>query len=191
MGNGGIMVEDLQEYYRQFEQIRIVAESLVAELDDDQFNWRPSETQWSIGDCLEHLNVTSRLYWPVITEAVMNSRMNGWMHPGPYKHPWLGNLFVRSMEPPVRKRFKTPRKFSPLRNQPLNLVWSQFVNFQERMLEMIREANGVDLARTKLKSPAFKLIKLTLGQAFSLTAAHERRHLWQAQEVRKDPKFPA
>jgi hypothetical protein len=191
MGNGGVLADELQGYYRQIEQVKMDAEELIQGLDDDQFNWRPSEQRWSIGDCLEHLNVTSRLYWPVMTQAMMHSRMNGLMSPGPFKHPWLGNLFVRTMEPPVRKRFKASRKFSPLQNQPLPLVWSQFVNFQDRMLEMIREANGVDLARTKLQSPAFKLIKLTLGQAFGLVTAHERRHVWQAQEVKKDVNFPA
>jgi hypothetical protein len=34
-------------------------------------------------------------------------------------------------------------------------------------------------------------LKFTLGQAFRLLAAHERRHLWQARNVRNAPNFPA
>jgi hypothetical protein len=30
-----------------------------------------------------------------------------------------------------------------------------------------------------------------LGPCFAFLAAHERRHLWQAWQVRKDPGFPA
>ena len=35
------------------------------------------------------------------------------------------------------------------------------------------------------------LIKLSLGQSFALMTAHERRHLWQAAQVREAAGFPA
>src|SRR5262249_43550341 len=132
MANGELVAE-LKEYYHQIEKIKHDAEDLIMGLSENQFNWRPAPHRWSIGDCLEHLNVTSRLYWPVVTEAIMRSRTNGLMSPGPFKHGWLGNLFVRSTEPPVRTRFKAPRKFRPLTDQPISQVWSQFVAFQDRM----------------------------------------------------------
>ncbi|MGH9934832.1 MAG: DinB family protein [Blastocatellia bacterium] len=190
MVNGGELVAELTEYYRQVEEINRDAENLIEGLSDAQFNWRPAENIWSVGDCLEHLNITSRLYFPVIAEAITRSRTSGVMSPGPYKHGWLGNRIVRSTEPPVKTRFKAPPKFRPLANHPLTQAWSQFVAFQDQLLKLIREANGVDLARTKVPLPATNLVKLTLGQGFGLIAAHERRHLWQARRVKEDPNFP-
>jgi len=190
MTNDGELVAELSECYRQIEEIKHDAEDLITGLSEIQFNWRPAPSRWSIGECLEHLNVTARLYWPIVTEAIMHSRSTGVMSPGPFKHGWFGNVFVRSAEPPVKSRYKSPRKFRPLADQPISRVWPQFITFQDRMLEMLQEANGVDLARTKVQSPALKLLKLTLGQAFRLITAHERRHLWQAREVKNDPNFP-
>jgi hypothetical protein len=57
------------------------------------------------------------------------------------------------------------------------------------MLELVSQANGLDLERIKVASPAGP-VKFPLGQRIALLAAHDRRHLWQAWEVRKDRGFP-
>ncbi len=190
MATGGVLIAELEKYYQQIEAIKQDAENLVHDLEEPQFNWRPEPNRWAIGDCFEHLNVTARLYWPILAQAINRARIEGILSPGPFKHSWLGNRFIGSLEPPPRIRFKAPRSFRPLANQPAAQVWTQFLSFQDRLLELIREANGVDLVRIKVQSPAFKFLKLTLGQAFAMTAAHERRHLWQARQVKEHPNFP-
>ncbi|MCG3162863.1 MAG: hypothetical protein JMDDDDMK_04221 [Acidobacteria bacterium] len=185
------LISELQKYYSQVEEIKRDAQDLVKGLSEAQFNWRPSPATWSIGECLEHLNVTARLYWPLMAEAINGARVNGWFSNGPYKRTWLGSLIIRTTEPPVRMKFKAPRRFRPPADMPMNQVLSQFVAFQDRLLDLIRDANGVDLGRPKIQSPGTKLIKLTLGQSFGLMTAHERRHLWQARQIKDDPNFPA
>jgi hypothetical protein len=190
MSRNEVLIPELQEYVRQVEEIKRDAEDLVRGLSEAQFNWPPAPGRWSIGECLEHLNVTARLYWPVIAQAINQAKAQGWMSKGPYKHGWFGKLFVRSAEPPVKMKFKAPRRFRPPADQPLAQVYPQFVSFQDRLLDLICDANGVDLGRPKVQLPATKLIKLTLGQGFGLIMAHERRHLWQARQVKEDPNFP-
>jgi hypothetical protein len=56
-------------------------------------------------------------------------------------------------------------------------------------MEVIAKANGLDLARIKVPSPAGPF-KFGLGQRIALLAAHDRRHLWQAWQVRKNRAFP-
>ncbi|MGE0130859.1 MAG: DinB family protein [Blastocatellales bacterium] len=184
------LISELQKYYDQVEEIKLDAEDLVKGLNEAQFNWRLSPEKWSIGECLEHLNVTARLYWPIIAEAVNGARVNGWFSKGPYKRTWLGSLIICLTEPPVRMRFKAPRRFRPPADMPMNQVLSQFMAFQGRLLDLIRDANGVDLGRPRIISPASKLVKITLGQSFGLMTAHERRHLWQARQVKDDMNFP-
>jgi hypothetical protein len=185
------LIATLQEYYRQVEEIKLDAMDLARGLSETQFNWRPSPEKWSIGECLEHLNVTARLFWPTIAEAVNGARVNGWFSKGPYKRTWLGAIAIRTMEPPAKRRFKAPRRFRPPANLPMNQVLSQFMAFQDRLLDLLRDANGVDLGRPRLQAPGSKMIKLTLGQSFGLMTAHERRHLWQARQVKDNPNFPA
>lgn len=190
MNKSAELISELRKYYDQVEEIKLDAEDLVKGLNEAQFNWRPSPEKWSINECLEHLNVTARLYWSILAEAVNSARINGWFSKGPYKRTWMGRLMVRSMEPPVRMKFKASRRFRPPADIPMTQVLAQFMAFQDRLLDLIRDANGVDLGRPRIQSPGNKLVKLTLGQGFGLMTAHERRHLWQARQVKNDPSFP-
>src|SRR5262245_22646749 len=100
------LISELQEYYSQVEEIKRDAEDLVEGLSEAEFNWRPSPEKWSIGECLEHLNVTARLFWPIIAGAINGARVNGWFSDGPYKRTWIGGLIIRMTRPPVRMKFK-------------------------------------------------------------------------------------
>ena len=62
----------------------------------------------------------------------------------------------------------------------------EFLSLQDRYIETLQLASGVNLARVKVPSPAMSLLKLSLGQWLRAMESHQRRHLWQAREaVRK------
>jgi hypothetical protein len=186
----GPLIPELQEYERQFEAISQDAEDLVEGLSDAQFNWRPQPGRWSIAECLEHLNVTARHYLPMLNATLEQARARQLCSQGPFRYGFLGAWFVRTMEPPPKRRFKAPQRFLPPTDQSLKQVIEAFRDLQGQFLACVREANGLHLARAKVRLPATNLIKLSLGQALALMAAHERRHLWQARQVRNDPNFP-
>jgi hypothetical protein len=56
-----------------------------------------------------------------------------------------------------------------------------------RLTELIQEADGLDLARAKTP---FGWFKMPLGAFLTHVTTHNRRHLWQAEQVRNDPNFP-
>ena len=174
---------ELQKYLGQVEAITQDASELVDGLTMEQLNWRPDPSRWSIAECLEHLNMTARIYFPVLIQTINEARANGIVSHGPFRYSWLGNWFVRSAEPPPRLKFKTPRRFVPPPDLPMTEVWPGFLRFQERLVELISRANGVDLVRVKIQLPSTSFIKLSLGQGLGLITAHERRHLWQARQV--------
>ena len=59
-----------------------------------------------------------------------------------------------------------------------------------RAASLLREANGLDLGKVHVVSPASRFVRIGLGQAFRLVAAHARRHLWQMQTHLQEPGFP-
>lgn len=50
----------------------------------------------------------------------------------------------------------------------------------------LRSADGLDLARIKVTSPVTRLLRLSLGQWLAGLAGHQRRHLWQARQVKTE-----
>jgi hypothetical protein len=58
------------------------------------------------------------------------------------------------------------------------------------LIDRVRRSSGLDLGRIKFRSPLIPLLRLSLGTWFQFLLAHERRHLWQARQVRQELRFP-
>ena len=182
------LIEELRDYYEQFENLKEDALELSAPLNDSQFNWRPSPKQWSISECLGHLNVLDGLDVPAIRAAIEAGGAAGLTGKGPFRYGFLSRQFVRFSEPPVKLKFKAPKVYQPPPDQPKDKVVAEFLAIHDQLLDLIPKSNGLDLARIKVGTP-FRM-KFCLGQRFALLAAHDRRHLRQAWDVRRQPDFP-
>lgn len=187
----GPLVAELQSYREQFEANRRDAQDLAAGLDDRQFNWRTAPGRWSIAECLAHLNITGQMYHAIIDRSIKRARAAN--HPfaaGPFRHGLFGKLFLRATEPPAKIKIKAPKLIAPPPEHLLAVVMPAYVSLHDQLNYRLRDANGLDLARVKVVSPFTRVLKLSLGLAFAIIAAHERRHRWQARAVRNDPNFP-
>lgn len=183
-GSGPLaLTPEIDEFRRQFERLSADADALVAPLTDAQLHWRPTPQAWSVGQCVEHLNATARVYLPFLDEAIANAIRRGLYSPGPFRYNWIGRLAVYGLEPPPRFRTKARAALQPVPDRPRREVMAAFRAYQVQYIDRLRQANGIDLARARVRSPAPYWVPVPLGSAFALTAAHERRHLWQARQV--------
>jgi hypothetical protein len=179
------LVPELQEYDHQFKRIRLDAAALLDDLSERQLEWHERVGSWSIGDCLNHLVETGSQSLSHMRNAVAAARARGLLRAGPFRHPLAGKVLILLMDAPPRVRFKAPKAYRPRVDVPVSEVVEAFWRLQDGLAQALREANGVDLARVKVDNPVSSWFRLTLGQEFALTAAHERRHLWQAWRVRQ------
>ena len=184
------LTTEIDDFRQQFERLSAEADALVAPLSEEQLTWQPGPDVWSIAQCIEHLNVTARLYLPKLDEAIADAIRRGRYGEGPYSYNWIGRFAVRSMEPPARLRLKTPQSFHPPPSRTRHEIMAAFRAYQVQFIDRLRQANGLDLAAAKVSSPVSAWIRLPLGSAFALMAAHERRHLWQAKRVSTMADFP-
>jgi hypothetical protein len=182
---------DLGECLRELEAIGTDAAKLVAGLSEDQFHWAPVPSRWSIAQCVIHLEIIGRRYLPILDQTIEHARGAGLLSRGPFRYGFIERWLIGATEPPPRIRLRTPAPARPRNDQPVDAVMTDFLAVQAELKKRLRAANGVDLARAKVTSPFVKALKMGLGPCFSFLAAHERRHLWQAWQVRTHPKFPA
>jgi hypothetical protein len=182
---------ELEIYLEQIRYIRQDVAALVAHLSDDQFTWRPAPDRWSIGECFEHLNLTAAAYIPVIDAAIADAGARNLRSPGPFVYPLVERLFVASNEPPVKRRFKAFRKYRPPARLAGDAVMTAFSGWQDRLSVRIHAADGLDLRKARQRSPILPLMRMSLGTMFALLLTHERRHIWQARQVRNQSGFPS
>lgn len=162
---------------------------LIGGLTPEQFNWTQAAGRWSIGQCLEHLNITTERYLPVFATAIANARAAGRLSATPITLGLLERLFLDSIEPPARLKTSAPKAFVAPPHLPVEATLARWNSMQDGFAACITSAEGVDFRGVKVRSQ-FGPVSFSLGGTFLILLAHQRRHLWQARQVRLDAAFP-
>ena len=184
------MTPELQELLRQIDAIKADGPAICAGLSESQFNWRPGEGRWSIAECFVHLNVTVARTLPAFDTVIAEGRAKGRtakaVGAGPIRYGWFSRWMIGSMEPPPKRRMKTFGIFAVPAGgaHTLGGVLPEFVAVRDQLAERVRRADGLDLKRIRTVSPVTRLLRLPLGAYLQFVVAHDRRHLWQAHQVR-------
>ena len=163
---------------------------LTASLGDAHLNWRTDPTRWSIGQHVQHLSIVAQLYEPHIARAIAKARAAGTLSDGPYSHGWIGRKFIQLAEPPPRRRFPAPKSMHPPSTTDARILLPEFNHAHDRIVALIAASTGLDLGRVTVRTPVSALLRLSLGQAFALLAAHARRHIWHGWQIRNHGDFP-
>jgi hypothetical protein len=182
--------EDLSHLDAQLDAIQREADALTAGLTDEQFNWQPDPTRWSIAHCLQHLVVAADGLLELQEAAIDRARRRGLVSDGPYRHGRVGSMIAASIEPPAKRRFKSNKALVPTGRHSVDTLLPAFQRRQDALRQLIARARGIDLGKTRVPLPGLPILRLSLGQSFAFTLGHERRHLWQARRVREEPQFP-
>ncbi len=162
---------------------------LTRGLSHEQFNWRRAIGQWSIGQCVEHLNITTERYLPVIRKEMASAAARGVKTSGPFEPGVLERTFLRMLEPPVKMKVKTPAAFVAPPDLTIEATLARWDRLNADLASCVRDAEGIDLRKVKVRSQ-FGPLSFSLGATFLILLAHARRHIWQARQVRNDGAFP-
>ena len=175
----------MDDLLTQLEQIRQRASDLVAGLTPEQLTLRPDPAQWSIAECLAHLNVTGASFVPLLESAIQQGRENKIVGKGPFKPGALGRLLKWIAEPPPKFRMRAPKTILPPSTitDPAKIM-AEFMRLQDEWERLVKECDGLDQEKVKCKTPFPPLPALRLCAPIPWMLAHERRHLLQAEKVK-------
>ena len=175
----------LIEVKRQFEDASRQARAVVEGLSEEEMTHRPQPGRWSVAECLVHLSLTSRAYLPILSSALDGARQQRLFGDGRFKMDIKGRLLKWIIEPPPKFRVRAPENFQPLEVGSPQEVLPTFLALQEQLEASVEQSAGLALDKVKITSPFDRRVRYNLLSCFNLLAAHERRHLWQAEQVRK------
>lgn len=164
------------------EIITLVKEQFVP-LSSEILNQKPSPQQWSIAECLEHLNYYGNYYNKEVQIAIAKAKAKQWDAVPNFSSTWLGKKSIESVLPDNAKPSKTPKALNPSMSTVKPDVIQRFLVGQNEFLNLLQSAQTIDLNRTKVRIEVFKLLKLRLGDLFLFMIAHNQRHCNQALRV--------
>jgi hypothetical protein len=150
---------------------------------EESLKRRPPSGGWSAVECIEHLALTTGLYERLVPSAVNDAQRRGARGEGPFTMDFKGRLLKWVLEPPYRMRVKTYHLVDVNEVHEPKKVLGEFLASQERLRAMLASADGLALDAILVASPFNKKITYNLYSAFANILAHQRRHLWQAEQA--------
>ena len=175
--------QQLAEIDRQIQSVSDRAKAVVERVGSVRASERPAGGKWSVADCLAHLSLTSAPYFPLWEQAFKEMKAKGESSQGPFRMDFIGWILAWMMEPPARMRVSTAPGFEPAGNITGDRALSDFLASQATVRRAIADADGLPLDRYKIVSPFSEKLRYNVWSSFCLLAAHQRRHLWQAERV--------
>jgi len=160
---------------------------LLEGLTAEQGVWRAEPASWSIAQCLDHLATSNRVYLRAMEPAAEDALRRGRKRRRPAVPGLIGGWFVRIMEPPVKRRFtmRAPKKIVPRESPALQDAAREFLASQDDVRAFLRAYADTDLAGVRFVNPFVPAIRFTLATGLHVLVSHDRRHLWQAWNVRR------
>jgi len=183
--------EDLQKIVSDVDAVDRAAEGLAARVTDEEFHWQPDEgRRWSIAQCLDHLATINELYTAAIREGVKVARARGWKRRGPAMPSFFGRKFVASQEPPVTRRWRAPEKVQPRPRRSREQIMEAYRHAHDDFRQVVADCAQLDVNRATFPNPFFSLVRVKVSTGLHVVPAHDRRHLWQAEQVEKEIRQP-
>lgn len=171
----------LEAVWRDLETARATVLAEVDGLIQAQTDWRPSPTEWSVGEILHHLTLaeiaTGKLTSKLLKEA------------GSSPAPYPADLTAFAPVPPWPPGpAEAPPVVRPEPGQPIERLLADMRATRERSRQSLERLAGVDPRALRWRH--FALGDLDLAQWWMLQARHDRDHLQQLRRVKTSPGFP-
>lgn len=179
-----VLINELQEQTESFLNKAISEWQMIRH---SQFGHKQAPEKWSATQCLEHLNSYGRFYLPEIERAIQKAVQQKQKASIHFKAGWIGNYFTKLMMPTsngsVGKKMSSPKNHYPVSNADSYKVIAEFIEQQEKLLQLLEAARAIDLNKAKCAISISTLIKLKLGDTFLFFIAHQYRHILQAERA--------
>ena len=183
----------LSTWLEALHTVRQDSEILVRGMTDAQFNWRPAEGKWSVGECFNHLAIATGLMLEKAVPAIERGRVEGLIGTPPFRYRMMGGWFVRMMEtPPGKRPMPTPKNFVPPSGVPRDEVMARYLAVLGELRHAIERSQGLALDKLRIGSAGTggSWLKFNLAAWYAATIAHLKRHYAQAVRVTRSPGFP-
>jgi hypothetical protein len=171
----------LADLTQRTQTVMTQTETLLA-LSEEALTQRAEPHKWNALECIEHLNLYGDFYLKEIEQKILAAPRKPQAHN--FKTGWLGNKFALSLLPAKEgKKLNSMKTFKDKNTLGKNLTrqtLQRFLKQQERMLELLRQAEQVDVNKVRTGITISKWLTLKLGDTFRVVVYHNQRHLVQA-----------
>lgn len=164
------------------------ARSAREALSAEQLARPPPEGGWSVGQVYEHLCLAHDSYLDPVSKLLTSAKPNpSKARVATWQPTVMGNFLVRSFRSP--RRLPAPRIYRP-GPEPRDQVIDAFLERQDRAVTLLEESADHLWQEIRMRSPVTALIRMNLGDAFTILVTHTERHFGQMDRIQGRSEFP-
>ncbi len=183
------MSEKVAAVTSELDEITAGVRAKFARLSPEQLNWKPSAESWSVGQCIDHLIKTSEIYSEGFAAVADGRHQAGFWERWSPLSSFFGKFLTKYMAKDEKKVTTTERFVPP--SDVTDDVVERFAASQKELKSLIGRTADADWDKTILTSSFQGLVTYSLRDAYGIIAAHQRRHMRQAERVMLESGFPA
>ena len=181
------MHQQLSRVIKALDHAQARLDALADTVPDDRWNVRADPTQWSVAECVAHLNLTSDAYVPLIRKAIEEARKLPRIGGRKYKRDLFGWAFAALVGPLPKigrariGKVKTTPDFVPTGSLPKQTLLAEFKRLQLTLAGMVSEADELAIDKVMITSPFGERVHYSCYSTFVIIPRHQERHLQQAE----------
>lgn len=165
-------------------RLRDITQRRFRPLTDDQLNRRPGPGKWSVGQCLDHLNIIGGHYLPIITHKLQQAQQRKSKPAETVKHGFIGRKMTEAMRtPPSQKVMKAPQQYAPSGSRLPRTVVEVFSRQLDELEQLLKQARRVNANAVRIPNPIIPLLWPRLPDVAEMLIEHAKRHVAQAERV--------
>ena len=76
-------------------------EKEIGPLYSEQLNWKPNPTSWSVGQCVDHIVTTNRLYFNIFDALLNGTKSSNFWEKVPFLPGFFGKFLINTTKPVI------------------------------------------------------------------------------------------
>jgi len=165
--------------------LRVASHQRLRPLNNEQLNRRPGYDKWSVGQCLEHLNILSGYYLPLVKTSLKLAQARGSAARQSVRSGWLGRRFTSAarQEKNSDAVFRVPKQYAPTGVRLTGTVVEAFTRQLDELLRLLLLARQVDAGSVRVPNPLYPWLKIRLTDVLETLVANYKRYIQQAEQA--------
>lgn len=165
--------------------LRVASHQRLRPLSSEQLNRRPGYDKWSVGQCLEHLNILSGYYLPTVKARLKAAQAQGSTPRARVRSGWLGRRFTSAARQNGDENgvVRVPKQYAPTGVRLSGTVVETFNRQLDEFLRLLLLARQVEASSVRVPNPLHPWLKLRLTDVLEMLVASYKRYVQQAEQA--------
>lgn len=160
---------------------------VFSEISNEQFNWKPKADDWSIAECIDHVQLTNSSYIEQLNAIINGQYKRPFASRIPFVPQLFGKMISSFVEPTGKKKTKTFSSVEPTQSKyEKTELLNTFNKTQTTIRELVIQLDETMIGQYYMASPAGGAITYPLKHLLSIIPAHDERHFHQAERLLKE-----